>query len=193
MKQTPNMKQKNPGTQSTPNTSMTVLFVIAGLIVLFIILFCASRSEKVIPKYDVTIKELTSIGLVVESTEGKLGKGEIKLTCADDLYVEDINGQEIDYAELKASDAIRVSVGMLPISASRDVSRIRKRTASAMAKTATTTETIAVTRISTASPLIWRIVSIRASRATLFLIFERTREEVRTKGISPRYDPVMRI
>ena len=32
MKQTPNMKQKNPGTQSTPNTSMTVLFVIAGLI-----------------------------------------------------------------------------------------------------------------------------------------------------------------
>ena len=50
MKQTPNMKQKNPGTQSTPNTSMTVLFVIAGLIVLFIILFCASRSEKVIPK-----------------------------------------------------------------------------------------------------------------------------------------------
>ena len=31
MKQTPNMKQKNPGTQSAPNTSMTVLFVIAGL------------------------------------------------------------------------------------------------------------------------------------------------------------------
>ena len=110
MKQTPNMKQKNPGTQSTPNTSMTVLFVIAGLIVLFIILFCASRSEIVIPKYDVTIKELTSTGLVVESESGKLGKGEIKLTCADDLYVEDINGQEIDYAELKASNAIRVSV-----------------------------------------------------------------------------------
>ena len=40
----------------------------------------------------------------------QLGKGEIKLTCADDLYVEDINGQEIDYAELKASNAIRVSV-----------------------------------------------------------------------------------
>ena len=110
MKQTPNMKQKNPGTSSTSNTSMTVLFVIAGLIVLFVILFCASRSEKVIPKYDVTIKELTSTGLVVESESGKLGKGEIRLTCADDLYVEDINGQEIDYAELKASDAIRVSV-----------------------------------------------------------------------------------
>ncbi len=57
-----------------------------------------------------TIKELTSTCLVVESESGKLGKGEIKLTCADDLYVEDINGQEIDYAELKASDAIRVSV-----------------------------------------------------------------------------------
>lgn len=110
MKQTPNMKQKTPGTQSTPNTSMTVLFVIAGLIVLFVILFCTSRKEEVIPKYDVTIKELTSTGLVVESTEGKLGKGEVKLTCADDLCVEDINGQEIDYAELKASDAIRVSV-----------------------------------------------------------------------------------
>ena len=56
------------------------------------------------------IKKLTSTGLVVESTEGKLGKGEIRLTCADDLYVEDINGQEIDYAEMKASHAIRVSV-----------------------------------------------------------------------------------
>ena len=110
MKQTPNMKQKSSNTPSTTNSNAIILFVIAGLIVLFIILFCASRSEKVIPTYDVTIKELTSTGLVVESESGKLGKGEIKLTCADDLYVEDINGQEIDYAELKASDAIRVSV-----------------------------------------------------------------------------------
>lgn len=124
MKQTPNMKQKNPGTQSAPNTSMTVLFVIAGLIVLFVILFWASHSEKIIPKYDVTIKELTSTGMVVESESDRLGKGEIKLVNADDLYVEDINGQEIDYAELKASDAIRVSVTKEIMSGSIRVDRI---------------------------------------------------------------------
>ena len=124
MKQTPNMKQKNPGTQSAPNTSMTVLFVIAGLIVLFVILFWASHSEKIIPKYDVTIKELTSTGMVVESESDRLGKGEIKLVNADDLYVEDINGQEIDYAELKASDAIRVSVTREIMSGSIRVDRI---------------------------------------------------------------------
>ena len=124
MKQTPNMKQKNPGTQSAPNTSMTVLFVIAGLIVLFVILFWASHSEKIIPKYDVTIKELTSTGMVVESESDRLGKGEIRLVNADDLYVEDINGQEIDYAELKASDAVRVSVTREIMSGSIRVDRI---------------------------------------------------------------------
>lgn len=124
MKQTTNMKQKNPGTPSAPNTSMTVLFVIAGLIVLFVILFWASHSEKIIPKYDVTIKELTSTGMVVESESDRLGKGEIRLVNADDLYVEDINGQEIDYAELKASDAIRVSVTREIMSGSIRVDRI---------------------------------------------------------------------
>lgn len=124
MKQSTNMNKKNPGTQTAANNSMTVLFVIAGLIVLFIILFCAARGGKDTPMVEVTVKELTDSGMVVQSESGKLGTGEIRLAYADDLYVEDINGQEIDRAELQNSDEIRVSVEKEKLTGFMTVSKI---------------------------------------------------------------------
>ena len=114
MNQSPNMNRQNNNHRVNGNSglsgSMTVLFVIAGLIVLFIILYCAGHRNQDMPKYQVTIKELTDAGMVVQSESEALGAGEIRLNCADDLHVEDINGQEIAYEELKRSDNIRVSV-----------------------------------------------------------------------------------
>ena len=127
MKQTPNMNRQNKNHSTgggNASSSMTVLFVIAALIVLLVVLFFAARGDRDVPMCEVKIKELTAKGMVVESDSGRLGKGEVRLACADDVYVEDINGQEIDYAELKASDAIRVSVKMENLSGSIRVDRI---------------------------------------------------------------------
>ena len=114
MNQSPNMNRQNNNHRVNGNSglsgSMTVLFVIAGLIVLFSILYCTGHRNQDMPKYQVTIKELTDAGMVVQSESEALGAGEIRLNCADDLRVEDINGQEIAYEELKRSDNIRVSV-----------------------------------------------------------------------------------
>lgn len=110
MKQNPNMKQQSNGSASSMNSNAIILLVIAGLIVLFVVLFCTAHGGKNQPMEEVTIREMASDGLVVHSESGKLGTGEVKLFYSDDLYVEDINGQEIDYGELKASDALRVSV-----------------------------------------------------------------------------------
>ena len=89
------------------NQNMVVAFIIAALIVLFVILFAANRNE---PKYELTIKELDGTSMLAISNSQELGTGEIKLNYSEDMVVQDVNGQIIDYAELSVEDRINVEL-----------------------------------------------------------------------------------
>ena len=47
--------------------------------------------------------------LAISESE-ELGLGEILLIYSDDMVVQDVNGQEIDYAELSVADRISVDI-----------------------------------------------------------------------------------
>ena len=93
--------------KSRRNQNMVVAFIIAALIVLFVILFAANRDE---PKYEPTIKELGGTSMLATSNSQELGTGEIKLNYSKDMVVQDVNGQIIDYAELSVEDRINVEL-----------------------------------------------------------------------------------
>lgn len=89
------------------NQNVVIAFIIAAMIVLFIILFTAKHDE---PQYELTIKELGGTSMLAVSNSEELGMGEILLTYADDMVVQDVNGQIIDYAELGVADRISVEI-----------------------------------------------------------------------------------
>ena len=82
-------------------------FIISALIVLFVLLFSAKHEE---PQYELTIKELGGTSMLAISESEELGLGEILLIYSDDMVVQDVNGQEIDYAELSVADRISVDI-----------------------------------------------------------------------------------
>ena len=82
-------------------------FIISALIVLFVLLFSAKHEE---PQYELTIKELGGTSMLAISESEELGLGEILLVYSDDMVVQDVNGQEIDYAELSVADRISVDI-----------------------------------------------------------------------------------
>lgn len=82
-------------------------FIISALIVLFVLLFSAKHEE---PQYELTIKELGGTSMLAISESEELGLGEILLVYSDDMVVRDVNGQEIDYAELSVADRISVDI-----------------------------------------------------------------------------------
>ena len=82
-------------------------FIISALIVLLVLLFSAKHDE---PQYELTIKELGGTSMLAISESEELGLGEILLIYSDDMVVQDVNGQEIDYAELSVEDRISVDI-----------------------------------------------------------------------------------
>lgn len=89
------------------NAGLVIFFVIAALIVLLVVLYGAKDSNR---EYELTIMELGGTSMLAHSTSEELGTGEVLLVYADDMVVQDINGQIIDFAELSIEDRIRVSV-----------------------------------------------------------------------------------
>lgn len=94
--------------KSIKNQNIIVLFVVAALIVLLVILF-RSRGETP-EQYEVTIMELGGDSMLAHSSSDELGIGEMLLIYAEDMIVEDVNGQIIDYAELGIKDEIRIEI-----------------------------------------------------------------------------------
>ncbi len=76
--------------------SIIVTFVLAALIVLFIVLYPGKKAGT--PQYELRIKELGGDAMLAYSTSEELGYGEILLAYGENMVVEDINGQIIDYA-----------------------------------------------------------------------------------------------
>lgn len=93
--------------KSRRNQNMVVAFIIAALIMLFVILFAANRDE---PKYELTIKDLGGTSMLATSNSQELGTGEILLSYSEDMVVQDVNGQIIDYTELSVEDRINVEL-----------------------------------------------------------------------------------
>ncbi len=89
------------------NQNLIIGFIIAALIVLFVVLFAANRDE---PRYELTIKELGGSSMLALSDAKELGVGEILLVYGDDMVVQDVNGQIIDLIDLDVEDKISVSL-----------------------------------------------------------------------------------
>ena len=99
------------GQRHSSDSGTIVLFIIAALMVLFALLHWAVDSRMESPLPEARIKSFNESGLIVESKSDALGAGDIALHCdPTTIQVEDVNGQQIDYLELQASDAIRVSI-----------------------------------------------------------------------------------
>lgn len=94
-------------TSGRKNVGLVILFIIAALIVLLAVLYGAKDHEQ---EYELTILELGGTSMLAHSTSEELGTGEILLVYADDMVVQDVNGQIIDLAELNIEDHIRVSI-----------------------------------------------------------------------------------
>ena len=88
--------------------SIVVTFVLAALIVLFIVLYPGKKAGA--PQYELRIKELGGDAMLAYSTSEELGYGEILLVYGENMVVEDVNGQIIDYAELSIEDRIQVTI-----------------------------------------------------------------------------------
>ena len=89
------------------NYNVVIAFIIAALIVLFAILHAAGRDE---PQYELTIRELRGTSMLAVSDCEELGMGEIELNYSEDMVVQDVNGQIIDYADLSVEDRINVEL-----------------------------------------------------------------------------------
>jgi hypothetical protein len=110
-KEAPLMKsQTNTFSTKTPRRSQSIIvtFVLAALIVLFIVLYPGKKEDT--PEYELRIKELGGDAMLVHSTSEELGYGEILLVYGENMVVEDVNGQIIDFAELSLQDKIRVTI-----------------------------------------------------------------------------------
>lgn len=94
-------------TDGRKNVGLVILFIIAALIVLLAVLYGAKDRKQ---GYELTILELGGTSMLAHSTSEELGIGEILLVYADDMVVQDVNGQIIDLAELNIEDHIRVSI-----------------------------------------------------------------------------------
>lgn len=101
------MKKASVGKSCVMNPQIIVAFIASALIVLFVVLFSANRPE---PEYELTIKELGSSSMLAISNSEELGLGEILLVYDEDMVVKDVNGQEIDYADLSVDDRISVDI-----------------------------------------------------------------------------------
>lgn len=97
-----------PSKNPQRNQGIVVAFVLAALIVLFIVLYAANRGDA--PQYGLTIKELGGDSMLAYSNSEELGYGEILLDYGANMVVEDVNGQVIDRGELHAEDRIRVTI-----------------------------------------------------------------------------------
>ena len=100
------MKNVNE-TNARRNAGLVILFVIAALIVLLVLLFGAKDSAM---KYELTIQALGEGSMSAISNYEDLGAGEVLLVYSEDMLVQDVNGQEIDLAELSAENRIRVEL-----------------------------------------------------------------------------------
>lgn len=98
----------SPAKMSRRSQSIAVSFVLAALIVLFVILYPGKQGEA--PQYELRIKELGGDAMLAYSTSEELGYGEVLLVYDENMVVEDVNGQIIDYAELDIEDRIRVTI-----------------------------------------------------------------------------------
>ena len=96
-----------PAAMNSKAPQIITAFIISALIVLFVLLFSAKHEE---PQYELTIKELGGTSMLAISESEELGLGEILLVYSDDMVVRDVNGQEIDYAELSVADRISVDI-----------------------------------------------------------------------------------
>lgn len=96
-----------PTVMNSKAPQIITAFIISALIVLFVLLFSAKHEE---PQYELTIKELGGTSMLAISESEELGLGEILLVYSDDMIVKDVNGQEIDYAELSVADRISVDI-----------------------------------------------------------------------------------
>ena len=96
-----------PAVMNSKAPQIITAFIISALIVLFVLLFSAKHEE---PQYELTIKELGGTSMLAISESEELGLGEILLVYSDDMIVRDVNGQEIDYAELSVADRISVDI-----------------------------------------------------------------------------------
>ena len=96
-----------PAVMNSKAPKIITAFIISALIVLFVLLFSAKHEE---PQYELTIKELGGTSMLAISESEELGLGEILLVYSDDMVVQDVNGQEIDYAELSVADRISVDI-----------------------------------------------------------------------------------
>ena len=96
-----------PAVMNSKAPQIIMAFIISALIVLFVLLFSAKHEE---PQYELTIKELGGTSMLAISESEELGLGEILLVYSDDMVVQDVNGQEIDYAELSVADRISVDI-----------------------------------------------------------------------------------
>lgn len=96
-----------PAVMNSKAPQIITAFIISALIVLFVLLFSAKHGE---PQYELTIKELGGTSMLAISESEELGLGEILLVYSDDMVVRDVNGQEIDYAELSVADRISVDI-----------------------------------------------------------------------------------
>lgn len=96
-----------PAVMNSKAPQIITAFIISALIVLFVLLFSAKHEE---PQYELTIKELGGTSMLAISESEELGLGEILLVYSDDMVVQDVNGQEIDYAELSVADRISVDI-----------------------------------------------------------------------------------
>jgi hypothetical protein len=88
--------------------SVVVTFILAALIVLFVVLYPGDKEDAL--QYELRIKELGSDAMLVHSTSEELGYGEVLLVYGENMVVEDVNGQIIDFAELSLQDKIRVTI-----------------------------------------------------------------------------------
>ena len=100
------MKNVNE-TNARRNAGLVILFVIAALIVLLVLLFSTKGPAM---KYELTIQALGEGSMTAISNYEDLGAGEIILVYSEDMRVQDVNGQEIDLAELSAENRIRVEL-----------------------------------------------------------------------------------
>ena len=100
----------NSSPAKTPRRSQSIVatFVLAALIVLFVVLYPGQKDNSL--QYELQIKELGGDAMLAYSTSKELGYGEILLIYAENMVVEDVNGQVIEYAELSTDDRIRVTI-----------------------------------------------------------------------------------
>ena len=96
-----------PAVMNSKAPQIITAFIVSALIVLFVLLFSAKHDE---PQYELTIKELGGTSMLAISESEELGLGEILLIYSDDMVVQDVNGQEIDYVELSIEDRISVDI-----------------------------------------------------------------------------------